>query len=64
VAAPSAIAWTVIFFISSSSASAAYLTVSEFFSLEIRSLAIAFSTCGTLAGGVAAPALFGRHRNA
>ena len=56
-----AIAWTVIFFISSSSASAAYLTVSEIFPLEIRSLAIAFFyACGTLAGGVAAPALFGR----
>lgn len=56
-----AIAWTVIFFISSSSASAAYLTVSEIFPLEIRSLAITFFyACGTLAGGVAAPALFGR----
>jgi MFS family permease len=56
-----AIAWTVIFFFASSAASSAYLTVSEVFPLEIRSLAIAFFyACGTLAGGVAAPALFGR----
>jgi MFS family permease len=56
-----AIAWTVIFFVASSAASSAYLTVSEVFPLEIRSLAIAFSyACGTLAGGVAGPALFGR----
>jgi MFS family permease len=56
-----AIAWTVIFFIASSAASSAYLTVSEVFPLEIRSLAIAFFyACGTLAGGVAGPALFGR----
>jgi MFS family permease len=56
-----AIAWTVIFFFASSAASSAYLTVSEIFPLEIRSLAIAFFyACGTLVGGVAAPALFGR----
>ena len=35
--------------------------MSEIFPLEIRSLAIAFFyACGTLAGGVAAPAIFGR----
>ncbi len=53
-------AWTAIFFIASSAASAAYLTVSEIFPLEIRGLAIAiFYAAGTLVGGVGAPALFG-----
>src|SRR5262249_4673250 len=33
--------WSVIFFVASSAASAAYLTVSEIFPLEIRALAIA-----------------------
>jgi MFS family permease len=55
-----AIAWTVIFFVASSAASSAYLTVSEVFPLEIRGLAIAiFYACGTLVGGVAAPSIFG-----
>jgi len=55
-----AIAWSVIFFIASSAASSAYLTVSEIFPLEIRALAIAiFYAFGTLAGGVGGPALFG-----
>src|SRR5438128_3785855 len=54
------IAWTVIFFIASAAASAAYLTVSEIFPLEIRALAIAiFYAIGTLIGGVGAPYLFG-----
>lgn len=54
-----AISWSVIFFIASSAASSAYLTVSEVFPLEIRALAIAvFYACGTLIGGVGAPALF------
>ena len=54
------LAWTVIFFVASSAASAAYLTVSEIFPLEIRALAIAiFYAVGTLVGGVGAPALFG-----
>ncbi len=53
------ICWTVIFFIASSAASAAYLTVSEIFPLEIRGLAIAiFYATGTLVGGVFAPLLF------
>ena len=53
-------AWTVIFFIASSAASSAYLTVSEIFPLEIRALAIAlFYAVGTLVGGVGAPSLFG-----
>ncbi len=54
------VAWTVIFFIASSAASSAYLTVSEIFPLEIRALAIAlFYAVGTLVGGVGAPSLFG-----
>lgn len=54
------VAWTIIFFIASSAASSAYLTVSEIFPLEIRALAIAlFYAVGTLVGGVGAPALFG-----
>ncbi|HEV2136096.1 MAG TPA: MFS transporter [Terracidiphilus sp.] len=51
---------TAIFFIASPAASAAYLTVSEIFPLEIRAFAIAiFYAAGTLAGGVGAPILFG-----
>ncbi len=58
--ATQAAAWSVVFFVASSAASSAYLTVSEIFPLEIRALAIAlFYTCGTFAGGVAGPALFG-----
>jgi MFS family permease len=54
------ICFSVIFFVASSAASAAYLTVSEIFPLEIRAFAIAiFYAMGTLIGGVAAPALFG-----
>ncbi len=54
------IAWMVIFFIASAAASAAYLTVSEIFPLEVRAFAIAiFYAVGTLAGGVGAPLLFG-----
>ncbi len=50
----------VIFFFASSAASAAYLTVSETFPLEIRALAIAFFyAVGTGIGGVAGPLLFG-----
>ena len=54
------IAWMIIFFFASSAASAAYLTVSETFPLEIRALAIAFFyAVGTGIGGVAGPLLFG-----
>jgi MFS family permease len=54
------IAWSVTFFVASSAASSAYLTVSEVFPLEIRALAIAiFYSCGTFAGGVFGPALYG-----
>ena len=54
------IAWMVIFFFASPAASAAYLTVSETFPLEVRALAIAlFYAIGTGIGGVLGPALFG-----
>jgi MFS family permease len=54
------IAWMVIFFFASAAASAAYLTVSETFPLEIRALAIAcFYAVGTGIGGVFGPWLFG-----
>lgn len=50
-----------IFFVASSAASSAYLTVSEIFPLEIRAFAISiFYAAGTLAGGVGAPSLFAR----
>jgi MFS family permease len=54
------VAWMVIFFFASAAASAAYLTVSETFPLEIRALAIAcFYALGTAIGGIAGPVLFG-----
>jgi MFS family permease len=54
------VCFSIIFFIASSAASAAYLTVSEIFPLELRAFAIAvFYALGTLAGGVGAPLLFG-----
>ncbi len=50
-----------IFFIASSAASSAYLTVSEVFPLEVRAFAISiFYAIGTLAGGVGAPILFAK----
>jgi MFS family permease len=53
--------FTAIFFIASSAASSAYLTVSEVFPLEIRAFAISiFYAIGTLAGGVGAPTLFAK----
>ena len=55
-----AVCWSVTFFVASSAASAAYLTVSEVFPLEIRAIAISvFYACGTLVGGVAGPAIYG-----
>lgn len=54
------ILFSIIFFVASSAASAAYLTVSEIFPLEIRAFAIAiFYAAGTLVGGAGAPLLFG-----
>jgi len=54
--------WFVaIFFVASSAASSAYLTVSEVFPLEVRAFAISiFYAIGTLAGGVGAPILFSK----
>jgi MFS family permease len=54
------LAWMVVFFVASPAASAAYLTVSETFPLEIRALTIAvFYAIGTGLGGVIAPLAFG-----
>jgi MFS family permease len=53
--------WSVVFFFASAAASAAYLTVSEVFPLEIRAMAIAFFyAVGTGIGGIIGPALFGK----
>ena len=53
------LAWSATFFFASCAASAAYLTVSENFPLEVRALAIAsFYALGTGLGGVVAPAFF------
>jgi len=52
--------WMAVFFFGSAAASAAYLTVSETFPIEIRALAIGlFYAFATAIGGVIAPALFG-----
>ena len=54
------VCWSIIFFFASAAASAAYLTVSETFPLEVRAFAIAlFFMLGTATGGIAAPWLFG-----
>jgi MFS family permease len=54
------LAWSGIFFVASAAASAAYLTVSEIFPVEIRAVAISiFYAAGTALGGFAAPPLFG-----
>jgi MFS family permease len=53
--------WMMVFFFASPAASAAYLTVSETFPIEIRALAIAlFYAIATAIGGVAAPLVFGK----
>jgi MFS family permease len=52
--------WCAVFFFASAAASAAYLTVSEIFPVEVRALCIAlFYAAGTAIGGLTAPALFG-----
>jgi MFS family permease len=52
---------SVCFFLASSGASAAYLTVSEIFPMETRALAIAFFyAVGTAIGGITGPLLFGQ----
>jgi MFS family permease len=54
------IGWMIVFFFASPAASAAYLTVSETFPIEIRAVTIAiFYAIGTGIGGVAAPLIFG-----
>jgi MFS family permease len=54
------LAWMLIFFFASAGASAAYLTASEIFPMEIRALAIAlFFAIGTAAGGISGPLVFG-----
>jgi MFS family permease len=53
-------AWMALFFVASAAASSAYMTASEVFPLETRSLAIAvFYAVGTAVGGVLAPSIFG-----
>jgi MFS family permease len=50
--------WAAVFFVASAAASAAYLTISELFPLEVRAVAISvFYSVGTAAGGFLAPAL-------
>ena len=53
------LAWSSIFFFASAGASAAYLTVSEMFPMEIRAMAIAFFFIVAQGAGVIAPWLFG-----
>jgi MFS family permease len=54
------IAYSIVFFVASAGASAAYLTVSEIFPLEIRAMAIAFFyAVATGAGGISGPAIYG-----
>ena len=55
------ISWSVVFFLASAGASAAYLTVSEIFPIQTRALAIAvFYAICTGIGGIIGPQLFGR----
>src|ERR671921_1858939 len=53
--------WVALFFFASAAASAAYLTVSEVFPMEIRAMAIAlFYAIGTALGGITGPVIFGQ----
>ena len=54
------LAWSIIFFFASAGASAAYLTVSEVFPMEIRAMAIAFFFIVGQGAGIVAPWLFGK----
>jgi MFS family permease len=54
------LAWSAIFFFASAGASAAYLTVSEIFPLEIRAMAIACFFVVAQGTGIVAPWLFGK----
>jgi MFS family permease len=58
-AATQTIAWCVIFFFASSGASAAYLTVSEIFPLEVRAQAIAIFFAIAQVFGAVGPILYG-----
>ena len=53
------IAWCIIFYFASAGASAAYLTVSEIFPLEVRSKAIAVFFAIAQCFGAIAPAIYG-----
>jgi hypothetical protein len=54
------VAWCVVFFFASSAASAAYLTVSELFPVELRGMVIAgFYAAATMVGAFA-PSMFGK----
>jgi len=54
------VCWSVVFFLASAAASAAYLTVSEVFPQEMRAFAISlFYAVGTGVGGFFAPAVLG-----
>jgi MFS family permease len=53
--------WCGVFFLASAGTSAAYLTVSEIFPMETRSMSIAlFYAVGTGLGGIIGPLLFGK----
>jgi MFS family permease len=54
------LAWSIIFFFASAGASAAYLTVSEIFPMEIRAMAIAFFFIVGQGAGIVAPWFFGK----
>jgi MFS family permease len=54
------VAWSAIFFFASAGASAAYLTVSEIFPMEIRAMAIAFFFVIAQGAGILAPWLYGK----
>jgi MFS family permease len=54
------LAWSVVFFFASAGASAAYLTVSEIFPLEIRAMAIASFFVVAQGAGIVAPWLYGK----
>ena len=54
------LAWSCVFFFASAGASAAYLTVSEIFPLEIRAMAIAFFFVVAQGVGIVAPWLYGK----
>ena len=54
------ILWSAVFFFASAGASAAYLTVSEIFPMEIRAMAIAFFFIVAQGAGVLAPWLYAK----